>query len=220
MPAHEVIGLWAGAICVLAIFSILYRENPVFRFFEHLYIGLGAGVLLYITWTETLLPKWWMRMVSERDWRWILALVAGSLFYFIYSRRLLWLARLIMGFFFGWGAATVFKGFFPLFAPQIASSFKSLRPTPELSFADTILNHWVFVIALLCVLSYFFFSVEHQRSRLLARSSSLGRWLLMISFGAIFGNTIMGRLSLLIGRLKFLLDDWLGSYFPSLIGRG
>ena len=96
MGGHDAIGLWLGAICVLAIFSILYRENPVFRFFEHLYIGLGAGFLVYITWTETLLPKWWVRLVPERNWHWILAPVAGSLFYFIYSRRLVWLARLIM----------------------------------------------------------------------------------------------------------------------------
>jgi len=218
MPVYETIGLWTGAICVLAIFSILYRENPFFRFFEHLFIGLGAGVMVYITWTETLLPKWWLRMVPERDWRWILALLAGSLFYFIYSRRLAWLARLIMGFFFGWSAATVFKGFFPLYAPQVSSSFKPLRPGPELPWPDLLLHHWLFVIALLCVLSYFFFSVEHQRSRLLSGSSRLGRWLLMISFGAIFGNTIMGRLSLLISRFRFLLFEWLGNYLPWLGG--
>jgi hypothetical protein len=32
----------------------------------------------------------------------------------------------------------------------------------------------------------------------------------MISFGASFGYTVMGRLSLLIGRIQFLLKDWLG----------
>jgi len=37
----------------------------------------------------------------------------------------------------------------------------------------------------------------------------VGIWFLMISFGASFGYTIMARLSLLIGRIRFLLDDWL-----------
>jgi hypothetical protein len=32
----------------------------------------------------------------------------------------------------------------------------------------------------------------------------------MISFGASFGYTVMSRVSLLIGRLHFLLSDWLG----------
>jgi hypothetical protein len=31
----------------------------------------------------------------------------------------------------------------------------------------------------------------------------------MITFGAAFGYTVMGRMSLLIGRLDFLLADWL-----------
>jgi hypothetical protein len=32
----------------------------------------------------------------------------------------------------------------------------------------------------------------------------------MISFGAAYGFTVMSRISLLIGRSQFLLDDWLG----------
>jgi len=31
----------------------------------------------------------------------------------------------------------------------------------------------------------------------------------MVSFGAAFGYTAMARISLLIGRLQFLLGDWL-----------
>ena len=33
---------------------------------------------------------------------------------------------------------------------------------------------------------------------------------LMISFGAGYGYTVMSRLSLLIGRFQFLIEDWLG----------
>ena len=32
----------------------------------------------------------------------------------------------------------------------------------------------------------------------------------MIAFGASFGYTVMARVSLLIGRIQFLLHDWLG----------
>jgi hypothetical protein len=31
----------------------------------------------------------------------------------------------------------------------------------------------------------------------------------MISFGAAFGFTVMGRVALLIGRLNFLIFDWM-----------
>ena len=31
----------------------------------------------------------------------------------------------------------------------------------------------------------------------------------MITFGAAFGYTVMGRIALLAGRFEFLFDDWL-----------
>ena len=40
--------------------------------------------------------------------------------------------------------------------------------------------------------------------------SRVGIWFLMVSFGASFGYTVMGRISLLIGRIEFLMQKWLG----------
>ncbi len=37
----------------------------------------------------------------------------------------------------------------------------------------------------------------------------------MITFGAAFGYTVMGRIALLAIRLEFLLDDWLWLIDPS-----
>lgn len=38
----------------------------------------------------------------------------------------------------------------------------------------------------------------------------VGRWFLMIAFGASFGNASMGFMSFLLGRVLFLVRDWLG----------
>ena len=40
-------------------------------------------------------------------------------------------------------------------------------------------------------------------------AAKLGILYLMVAFGASFGYTVMGRVSLLIGRITFLLRDWL-----------
>ena len=37
-----------------------------------------------------------------------------------------------------------------------------------------------------------------------------GLMVLMVAFGASFAYAVMGRISLLVGRLQFLLGDWLG----------
>ncbi|MBC7286752.1 MAG: hypothetical protein H5T86_01665 [Armatimonadetes bacterium] len=50
-------------------------------------------------------------------------------------------------------------------------------------------------------------------------ASRVGIWFLMVAFGAGFGNTVMARLSLLIGRIEFLRYEWwptVGILFKSL----
>jgi hypothetical protein len=213
---HEIYTLWAAVIATLGVYTILYRENPISRLFEHIFVGLSAGYMLLLVWTLNLLPKWWKPMIGERRWYWVFAALVGFLFYFIYSRRLVWLARLVIGLFLGAASGTFFREFFPLLSPQIAASFKSLRPQEAVSLASTVSTHWLALLILLTVMSYFFFSVPYEGGfgRGLGRVSSLGRWFLMIAFGAMFGNTVMARMSLFIGRVYFLLNDWLGHYIP------
>lgn len=63
------------------------------------------------------------------------------------------------------------------------------------------------VLGVISVLVYFFFSAEHKG--VVGGVSKVGIWFLMMSFGASFGYTVMARESLLIGRIQFLLFEWL-----------
>jgi len=62
-------------------------------------------------------------------------------------------------------------------------------------------------VGLMSGLVYFFFSVEHRG--FVGKTAKVGIWFLMITFGAGFGYTVMGRIALLAIRLEFLFDDWL-----------
>jgi hypothetical protein len=57
-------------------------------------------------------------------------------------------------------------------------------------------------------LLFFFYSREHKGSA--RRAGAIGIVFLMVSFGAGYGYTVMSRVSLLIGRFQFLIEDWLG----------
>jgi hypothetical protein len=197
-------GPWLAAACTLAIYSILYRENVVFRLFEHIFIGLATGYGAYVVITQVIGPKWWVPM-SQGNWYWVFAPLTASLFYFVYSRRLVWMNRLVIGGFMGLGAGLGIVGFVTELMPQLSSSFKPilLSGAPYLHF-----NNLIFALTLVTVMSYFFFSVSH-RHRGVAASARVGRWMLMVAFGAIFGNTVMGRMSLFIDRAAFLLFDFL-----------
>jgi hypothetical protein len=80
-----------------------------------------------------------------------------------------------------------------------------------LSNQGTIAN-WVFMITLICVMTYFLFSFEHSRPGI-RQASLVGRYLMMICFGAFFGSTIMARMALLVERLQFLLLEWMPTVF-------
>jgi hypothetical protein len=84
-------------------------------------------------------------------------------------------------------------------------------PQAKLGIKDYF-DNWVAVVTVVCVMSYFFFSFK-KRGPAVVAASNVGRYLLMIGFGAFFGNTVMTRMSFLLDRLMFLIDDWLRPFF-------
>src|SRR5262245_47729894 len=74
-PLNTVEGriIWLGALATLALYTVLYRENRVYRTAEHLFVGLAAGYGAYLVWSQVLYPKWWVPMVQEGRWPWALA---------------------------------------------------------------------------------------------------------------------------------------------------
>ncbi len=196
-----------GAVGTLAILSLVFKENKVYRLFEHIFLGLALGFDLQQTWTLVLRPLFWDPLATQGRWEWAVIVPVGLMFYGIYTQRFAWMSRLLFGFFFGFSATTVFQTISAGFFPQIVTSFKPLVPPPgkPLSFA---INDVIFMVVLVCVVVYFFFAFE-QKSRAVRGPARLGRLLLMFSFGSIFGATIMTRMALLIDRLYFLFVDWL-----------
>lgn len=194
---------WAGALSTFAIYSILYRENRFYRLFEHIFIGLSAGYGVYITWSNVLGPKWWGQIFGAGRWYWVFAAVIGSMFYFLYSRKHAWISRVIFGLFMGLAAGGMFREFYETYFPQMGSSMKPIAGT-----AGEVFSVLVFYAILIASMVYFFFSFEHKGAAI-SKTAAAGRWFLMIGFGAIFGATVMGRMTLFIGRFNFLINTWL-----------
>lgn len=66
-----------------------------------------------------------------------------------------------------------------------------------------VLSNLLLLLGLLASLVYFYFSVAH--TGVVGKVSRVGVWILMIGFGASFGLTVQGRLSLAIGRAYSVL---------------
>jgi hypothetical protein len=109
-----------------------------------------------------------------------------------------WLRRIPIAFIVGVGAGIAIRSaVIENFVKQIAATVMPLNS----------INNILIVLGVLTVLSYFFFTFRSTPS--LKVSSELGKWLIMITFGASFGNAAMGRISLLIGRIDFMFREWI-----------
>ena len=233
--AWSLASVLVGGLATLAIFSFLIKENAFYRFFEHLFIGIasGLGPMLIVRdflWPNIIEPMLGLTVVTYPDGTqseqyqplyllYLIPMVFGCLYYFIYSQRYSWLAKLVIGFTLGASGALAIRGFFAEAGPQIASSFKPLIVFVDgnLSLMESF-NNALFVATLLLVLNYFFFTFGKEGS-LQGKMAPLGRPLLMVCFGAFFGSTVMARLALLVERVQFVVHDWVAAV-GSVVGLG
>lgn len=198
-------GIWVAGLLTLIIYSFLYRDNPVYRTIEHVYVGISAGYYIAVMWHNVLVPNLLVPLL--RDAQWIL-LAPGALALLLFTRFLPrggWLARWPVAIYIGVYAAINLQQYVQGdILPQAQATIVPLRN----------LGNIVIVAGTLATLSYFFFSREHRGA--LGVSARVGIWFLMVSFGAAFGTTVMSRMSLLIARMYFLIHEWLAPALASL----
>ncbi len=51
------VGLWVAAFLTLAVFSFLYRDNPLYRLAEHLFVGISAAYWMAVGFWAILVPN-------------------------------------------------------------------------------------------------------------------------------------------------------------------
>ncbi len=220
------LSVWLGAFLTLCIFSFLYKDNPFYRFAEHLFVGVSAGYYIILNFWTVIVPNLWepllrtlgnaggsaglgsLFMPRLGDYR-IFLLVPGILGLLLFTRlfgRIGWMSRWALAVIIG-----VYAGIRTTGAAQadfVAQVQGSLRPLWIAGDLGASLNAIVFSVGLVTSLLFFFYSREHKGG--LGVASKLGIYFLMVGFGAGYGYTVMSRISLLIGRFQFLIEEWLG----------
>lgn len=192
------IGILTSALLTLFIFSFLYKDNPFYKFAEHLLVGISVGYFLVIAINTTVLPTLFLPLFKEGN---LLYIIPGILGFFMFLRffpKISWVSRISLALIIGAGAGVSIPA---VIEAQIMAQMKASM----LKF--TSFDGIVVMTALCTTLIYFFFSKKH--TGWFGAPAKVGTWFLMVFFGATFGYTVMSRISLLIGRLQFLLGDFL-----------
>ena len=199
----EVISNTIAGLLTLAIFSFLCKDNRVYKFAEHLFVGIAAGYYVAFQFQTVIGPNLW-EPLKGGDLVSLFPLVLGILLFARLAPKGQWLSRWPMGAMVGAYAGLQLIGFLQgdLIA-QIQANILSV----DTGVFTTNLNNFLLIVGVLTTLVYFFFSTEH--TGVVGGFSKAGIYFLMISFGASYGFTVMARMSLLIGRLEFLFGTWL-----------
>jgi len=108
------VGLMAAALMTFAMYSFLYKDNPIFRAAENLFVGLGLGVTFYVIWYQFLKPDIYDRLivpvfdpavrVPPADAMLVIPIFLGIMVLTRVSPRYGWISRYPIAFMIGYGA--------------------------------------------------------------------------------------------------------------------
>jgi hypothetical protein len=216
--------VWIGALLTLMVFSFLWRDNPLYKFAEHLFVGVSAAYWMAVGFWTTLWPngvvKLWPEAVrvTQPDAApgpadpgvWI-PMLLGALMLARLVPRLAWLSRWPTAFAVGTTAGYALIRY--LRSDLLAQMRATLEPGVLVRAAGAIdwaasAEQTVIVVGVVTGISYFTYSRSDRGP--LGRLAQIGLVFLMVTFGASFGYAVMARLTLLVDRLHFLLGTWLG----------
>ncbi len=209
----EIIGTWIAAGLTLCIYSFLYKDNPFYKFAEHLYVGVSTGYLICTAYFNALKPLMVSPLIGEnKDYVVLIPTILGIVLYSRFIPKVGWISRYTLAFIIGAGAG--------ISAPNeiqskmirhVGDTIMPLLLPGQGGFGFLNIEAIIVFAVVVSIMVYFFFSVE--RKGILKPTARAGIIFLMIYFGGAFGYTVMGRVSLAIGRIRFLLIDWLGMGF-------
>lgn len=201
-----VVSIWIQAILTIAITTLAWKDQPVSRTAEHIYLGVTTGNLVVMAWGNILTVG--IAKIRGGAIIYIMAILLGVLTYARYSEKFFWLYRYPIALIMGIGVGTSMRGLVGAsFLDQIRDSFFNLYVQGD---ALTSFNNGVQLIVLLSCLLYFIFTIREARGPVASKVSRFGRYALMAALGYSFANTIATRVNQYAGRISFLLLEWLG----------
>ena len=211
----ELLGTLTATLLTLAIFSRVWGPNPVFRWAEHLLLGVLSGYVAAVVLGRVLVPGLIAPLLSDPLGAWrlwaptiLVALLVLRLTRWPLLRDVgLLPVGMIVGAAGGLALAGAARG---TLAPQLlAPSTLNLLPTSP-GPADAL----AVALATLTTIAVLLYFQQHNRADdelghpLLAAFGWVGRLALLLALGALLATTAGARITLLIDRVHYLIGIW------------
>lgn len=214
MEMWESLLMALGAVLTLCIFSYLIGDNPLYRLAMHIFVGASVAYVLVVTLKSVLWPILTPPDPMDSDTRllWSISLIGmllGGLLLMQGVRRPAWLrnlGRIPVIILLGVGVGVALGGaILGTLTPQLDAATNPVVPEPLKPLGQV-----VAVIGTVTGLMVFSFSRRGMEHRLIGRLSNraarVGRWFLLIGFGAAYGGVLTASLAFFADRVQYLIE--------------
>ncbi|TET73351.1 hypothetical protein E3J39_00280 [Candidatus Bathyarchaeota archaeon] len=196
--------IWIQAFLTIAATSFVFRDNIVFKVAQYTFIGVAAGHAIVMG-VKNIIDYGWVHLAGGA-YIYVVVFILGIMLYARFSKEYYWLYRYPIAFMVGNGIGISIRA-------AIHSDFiKNIAATASPLVASDAMgtfNNIVIFVGVITALSHFIFTYEGMHKGTLGFIPKIGRWMMLMAFGASFGNTVMTRFGMYQGRILFLLRDWL-----------
>ncbi|MBZ0276352.1 MAG: hypothetical protein K8I60_09415 [Anaerolineae bacterium] len=205
----EQIGLWAGLILTLMIFSYLLGDNFLYRIAVYVFVGLAAGFITVVTVENVLLP--WMNgtiLASSADMgtriTGLVPLILGGMLLLKASPRLGRLGGIAVALMIGVGTAVALVG-------AVTGTLLPLAAATGSAVRVDVINGFLIFLGVTSTLIYFWYLARRTpaggvRRGLVARViGTVGQGVIVMTLGALYAAAILTSLTIFSERISFIL---------------
>ena len=204
------IGMWVGALFTLLVWTFLYKDNDLYVFAEYTYVGVSVGYGFAVA-VKNIIDMG-INPIMSGETLLIFPMILGCLLYTNFIPKYRWVSRWPMSVLVGLGVGLAMRGAIKSdFIDQIRGTLIPLvsNEGPLQTF-----NNILIVVTVVTILYYFVYTVEPSPNSSLGVFSknirTIARALMMVGFGAAYGNVMMYRFTIFLGRIQYILYDLLG----------
>ena len=230
----QMLDLIVGAISFLftvLIFSYVLGDNPLFRIAVYIFVGVSSGYIAVVAFWQVIWPQLFYPLffgvISPLEKGLLLVPLFGlALILMKISPRLAGLARIVMAFIVGVGAAVAIAGSLSgTLIPQIMGAINAFdivaAGARNIGFLEAITNGSIVLAGTVFTLIYFHFGARAKadgtmhRFGLIELFAWVGRIFIGITLGFVFAGVYSAALTALIERFSSLVNfvtSFLGNF--------
>jgi hypothetical protein len=204
------VGSIVAGLLTLMVFSYLIGANPLWRVAQSLLVGVSVGYVTLVILTQVVVPQVARIIQPASDAppadRWLAAVpvALGLLLLMRIAFPGAWPASFGLNLVVVVGASLALGGALAgTIVPQSLDTMRLLDLNNPVALAGNI----VLLLGVVCALAYFAFGARAggERSQPVRALATVGRWVLLVAFGALLGSLSTTFFSALIDRLLALI---------------